>query len=71
MKFKCTCQYTEEELICILLLLYNRYRMIFFDINGRDNRTFNEKLQEAPEKKEFELLNHILKLNGVLEEEEI
>lgn len=71
MKFKCACQYTEEELKYILFLLDNRYRKIFFDINGRDNRTFNEKLQEAPEKKEFELLNHILKLNGVLEEEEI
>lgn len=68
MEFKCTCKYTEEELSYVLFLLFNRYRRITFDINGRDNRTFNDKLQEAPEKKEFELLSHILKLNGVLEE---
>lgn len=69
MKFNCAFQYTEEELKYILFLLENRYRKIFFDINGRNNRTFEDNLQEATEieKKEFELLTNILKLNGMLE----
>jgi hypothetical protein len=52
-----------------LKILQDRYRKIIFDINGRDNRTFEDKLQEATEnkKKEFELLKNILKFNGVLE----
>jgi hypothetical protein len=52
-----------------LKILQDRYRKIIFDINGRDNRTFEDKLQEATEnkKKEFELLKNILNLNGVLE----
>jgi len=52
-----------------LKILQDRYRKIIFDINGRDNRTFEDKLQEATEieKKEFELLTNILKFNGVLE----
>jgi len=52
-----------------LKILQDRYRKIIFDINGRNNRTFEDKLQEATEieKKEFELLTNILKFNGVLE----